>query len=52
MHGDSGLVVADQVYDLVRELRSPQLDGHCSVESVEVADEWVVPEYPKGGKVV
>ena len=29
------------------ELRSPQLDDQCSIESLEMADEGVVPEYPR-----
>ena len=45
--GGGGLFVAEQVDELVRELRSPQLDGQCSIESLEVADEGVVPEYPR-----
>ena len=43
--GDSGLVVAEQVEQLVHELWSPQLDGQCGIESLGVADEEVVPEY-------
>ena len=39
--GDCGLVVAEQVDELVCEMRSPQLDGQCSVESLKVADEGV-----------
>ena len=45
--GDSSLVVAELVDELVCELRSPQLDGQCGVESLEVADEEVVLEYPR-----
>ena len=45
--GDNSLVVAEQVEDLVRKLWGPQLDGQCSIESLEVADEGVVPEYPR-----
>ena len=45
---DSGLVVTDEVNELVHELRSPQLDGQCGVESLEIADEWVVLQYPGG----
>ena len=41
--GDSGLVVAEQVNELVRALGSPQLDGQCDVESLEMAVEGVVP---------
>ena len=29
---DSGLVVAEQVEELVHELWGPQLDGQCSIE--------------------
>ena len=45
--GDRGLVVAEQVEQLVRKLWSPQLDVQCIVESLEVTDEGVVPEYPR-----
>ena len=45
--GDSSLVVADQVEELVRKLWGPQLDGQCGVECLEVADEGVVPEYSR-----
>ena len=45
--GDNGLVVAEQVDEFVRELRIPQLDGQCDVESLEVADERVVAEYSR-----
>ena len=44
--GESGLVVGEQVDELVRELRSPQLDGQCGVESLEMADEGIVSKYP------
>ena len=40
--GDSSLVVAEEVNELVGELRSPQLDGQCSIESLKIADEWVM----------
>ena len=33
--------------ELVHELRSPQLDGQWGIESLKVADEGVVPEYPR-----
>ena len=35
------------------KLRSPWLNGKCSVESLEVADEGVVPEYSRweGGMI-
>ena len=46
-YGDSGLVVAEQVEELVCKLWGPQLDGQCGVEIFEVADGWVVPEYPR-----
>ena len=51
--GDSSLVVAEQVEELVCELWGPQLDRQCGVESLEVADGRVGPEYPKrkGGVV-
>ena len=45
--GDSGLVVAEQVEQLVHKLWGPQLDGQCGVESLELADEGAVPEYPR-----
>ena len=45
--GDSSLVVAEQVEELVHELCGPQFDGQCSVETLEVADDGVVPEYPR-----
>ena len=44
---DSCLDVAEQVEELVHELWGPQLDGQCGVESFEVADEGVFPEYPR-----
>ena len=31
----------------MHELWGPQLDGQCGVESLEVADAGVVPEYPR-----
>ena len=40
--GDCSLVVAEEVNELVGELWSPQLDGQCDVESLKMADEWVV----------
>ena len=42
----SSLVVAEELDELVRELRSPQLDGQCGIESFEMADEGVVLQYP------
>ena len=47
--GDGGLVVTEQdlVEQLVRELWGLQLDGQCGIEGLEVADEGVVPEYPR-----
>ena len=45
--GDSGLVVTEQVEELVCELWCPKLDGQCGVESLKVADEGVVLEYPR-----
>ena len=50
---DNSLVVAIQVDELVRKLRSPQLEGQCSIESLEMADEGVVPEDPgqEGGVI-
>ena len=45
--GDSGLVVAEQVKDLVDDLWGPQLDVQCGIESLEVQDEGVVPESPR-----
>ena len=32
----------------MHELGSPQLDGQCSIESLQMADEGVVPEHPRG----
>ena len=50
---DSGMVVTDQVEELVHELWGPPLDGQCDFESLGVADEGVVPEYPRGeGSVI
>ena len=51
--GDSGLGVTEQVDELAREVRSPQLDGLCGIESFEMADEWFVSKYPgwEGGMV-
>ena len=39
--------------ELVHELWSPQLNGQCGIESLKVADEGVVPEYPRreGGMI-
>ena len=44
--GDRGLVVTEQVEELVRKLWGPQLDGQHGVESLKVVDGVVVPEYP------
>ena len=44
---DSSLFIAEQVEEVVCELRHPQLDGHTGVESLEVTDERVAPEYPR-----
>ena len=44
--GDGGLVFTEQVDELVQQLRSPQLDGQCIIESLELLDEGVVREYP------
>ena len=38
--GDGSLVVVEQMDELVHEVRSPQLDGECGVESLQVADEY------------
>ena len=43
----SGLVVGEQAEELVHELWGTQLDGQCVIESLEVADEGLVPEYPR-----
>ena len=45
--GDCSLVFAEQIDKLVCELRSPQLDGQCCIESLKVADEGVVPDYSR-----
>ena len=45
--GDGSLVVTEQVDEVVHELRSPQFDSQCGIESLKVADERVVPGYPK-----
>ena len=51
--GDRGLVVAEQVDELVCEVWGPQLDGQHGIESLEVADDGFVPEYPRreGGMI-
>ena len=36
--GDSGLVVAEQVEELVHELWGPQFDDQCCVENLELTD--------------
>ena len=46
-NGDVGLVVAEQVDELVCKQWIPQLDGQCGFDSLEVADEGVVPECPR-----
>ena len=46
-YGNSGLVVADQVEELVCKLWGPQLDGQCGVESLEVADGRFGSKYPR-----
>ena len=46
---DGSLIVAEEVNELVRELMIPQLDGQCSVESLEMADEGVVSQHPGWG---
>ena len=43
---DRSLVVAEQVDELVHEL-SPQLYSQCSIESLDMAGEGVVLEYPR-----
>ena len=50
---DSSLVVTEQVDELVHELRSPQFDGQCGIESLELADEGVVSKNPRreGGMI-
>ena len=45
--GDCGLVVTEQFDEIVHKLRIPQLDGQGGVESLEVADEGIVPEYSR-----
>ena len=44
---DSGLVVAEQVEQLVFELWCPQVDGQSYIERLEVTDRRVGPEYPR-----
>ena len=48
--GDSGLVVAEQVEELVCELWCPQFDGQHCVESLEVADGGDCPGVPLAGR--
>ena len=50
---DSGLVIAEQVEELVCELGSPQFDGQSGIESLEVTNGRVGPECPRreGGMV-
>ena len=43
--GDSGLVVAEQLEELVCELWGPQLDGQSGIESHKVIDGRVGQEY-------
>ena len=45
--GDSSLFVAEQVDQFVHKLWSPQLDGQCGIESLKVANDGVVLEYPR-----
>ena len=47
----SGLPVTVQVDEWVRKLRSPQLDGQCSVKSLEMADEGGLSQSTLDGKV-
>ena len=42
---DRGFIIAEQVEKLVYELGSPQLDGHRGIESFEITNWRVVPEY-------
>ena len=44
--GDSAMVVAKQVEELVCELWGPQFDGQSGIESLEVTDGRVGLEYP------
>ena len=44
---ESSLVIAEQVEKLVCKLRSPQLDGQSSIESLEVTNWRVAPKYPR-----
>ena len=44
---DSSLVITEQVEELVCELGSPQLDGPSGIESLEVTNGRVAPEYPR-----
>ena len=42
---DCILIIAEQVEKLVCKLGSPQLEGHSGIESIEVTNGRVVPEY-------
>ena len=39
---DCSLVIAEEVNELVGKFWSPQLDGQHGVESLKMADKWVV----------
>ena len=43
---DCSLIIAEQMEKLVCELGIPQLDGQSGIESLEVTNGRVTPEYP------